>query len=122
VLRALAIALIFFVGVTPAPAEDGRTPLPQPHPAYKGEQCVEPVDVMRRWHMTFLLHQRDDTVRGGIRGQKYSLRGCVDCHATPNEAGGGGRSVQGFCDACHDYAAVRISCFECHSDRAEATE
>ena len=26
--------------------------------------------------------------------------------------------VRTFCDACHDYAAVDITCFECHSDRA----
>jgi hypothetical protein len=99
--------------------EDGRTPLPHPSTAFKGEQCVEPVAVMRRQHMNFLLHQRDETVRDGIRGKKYSLRGCIDCHATPDDSSHGARTVQGFCDACHDYASVEITCFECHSDRAE---
>ena len=36
---------------------------------------------MRRNHMELLKHQRDDTVRSGIRGAKYSLKDCVGCHA-----------------------------------------
>ena len=33
----------------------------------KGDKCVEPTDVMRRNHMEFILHQRDDTMRRGVR-------------------------------------------------------
>ena len=38
---------------------------------------------MRRNHMDDLKHQRNDTMRKGIRTTKYSLQKCVDCHATP---------------------------------------
>ena len=65
-----------------ANAGDGGVPLPHLSKATDGENCVEPVDVMRRQHMVFLQHQRDDTLREGIRGQKHSLNGCIDCHAT----------------------------------------
>ena len=37
--------------------------------------------------LRFILHQRDETVHRGIRTTKYSLRGCIDCHAERNDAG-----------------------------------
>ena len=77
--------------------------------------CVEPTDVMRRNHMEFLKHQRDETVHNGIRGAKHSLAGCVDCHATvvdgqPKPVNGDGE----FCANCHAFTAVSIDCFHCH--------
>ena len=90
------------------------TPLPVIEPAAAGSRCVAPPAEMRRSHMTMLKHQRDDTVHGGIRGAKASLKGCVDCHA-----GARTHSVikapTDFCVSCHDYAAVQIDCFECHT-------
>jgi hypothetical protein len=69
--------------------------------------------------MELLKHQRDDTVRGGIRGAKYSLKDCVGCHA-----GAKTRSVAAapgdFCVSCHSYAAVTIDCFECHTGKPAA--
>ncbi len=106
----------------PALAAETGVPLPNPAKAHIGEQCVEPVDVMRREHMNFLRHQRDETVRSGIRGNKYSLRGCVECHAVPDAAAGGARTVQAFCSECHSYAAVSIDCFGCHSNEAETAK
>ena len=95
----------------------GRTPQPEVERARAGTQCVEPADVMRRNHMAFLKHQRDDTVRGGVRGAKHSLKGCIDCHANVQT-----RSVAqaegNFCVGCHSYAAVKIDCFECHTSKA----
>ena len=89
----------------------GRTPLPAVERAKAGTQCVEPADTMRRNHMAYLKHQRDDTVRGGVRGARYSLKACIDCHA-----GASTRSVNatpdGFCVSCHQYAAVKLDCFE----------
>ena len=38
-------------------AADGH--LMPPLPEAKGEQCVEPTEVMRRRHAQFILHQRD---------------------------------------------------------------
>lgn len=95
----------------------GRTPVPQIKPARAGTQCVEPAAVMRRNHMVYLRHQRDDTVHGGVRGAKYSLKGCIACHASAQT-----RSVAtaegDFCVSCHSYAAVSIDCFECHTSKA----
>ena len=79
----------------------------------KGEACVAPAAEMRRDHMKMLLHQRDRTLRQGIRESRFSLKNCVDCHASRETGSVLGKD--GFCSSCHAYAAVRIDCFECHS-------
>ena len=112
-----ASAWIVATILLPAYAGEGRTPLPVIAPATAGTQCVEPPDVMRRDHMRFLKHQRDDTVHGGVRGAKYSLKACVDCHASRKTASVA-TAPNDFCVSCHAYAAVRIDCFECHSSKA----
>lgn len=93
-----------------------------PKPARgQGEQCVAETQWMRRNHMTVLMHQRDDTVHDGIRTKRFSLKGCIDCHAV-NGADAKPVSItspQHFCRTCHDYAAVRVDCFECHASRPE---
>jgi hypothetical protein len=98
-------------------ADGGRTPRPVVEPAAAGTQCVEPADVMRRNHMRFLKHQRDDTVHGGIRGAKYSLKACIDCHASQKTASVA-KAETNFCVSCHTYAAVTIDCFECHTGKS----
>ncbi len=111
-------AAAFLVG--PAAAE---VPMPKTAKAYKGEQCVEPVETMRRYHMDYLMHQRDETMREGIRGKKYSLAKCIECHATKAAGVDGGqsagkdapRTIEPFCVTCHTYAAVTIDCFQCHT-------
>ena len=86
----------------------------------QGEACVAPTDEMRRNHMALLLHQRDRTLREGIRSTRFSLKGCVDCHASKETASVLGKD--GFCSSCHEYASVKIDCFECHSaERQKAT-
>lgn len=99
------------------------TPLPE-IPATKGEQCVEPTQEMRRNHMEYMLHQRNDTMRRGIRTKKHSLKECIECHVLPAEDGSYPRasSKEHFCNACHAYAAVHVDCFECHSDLPEGVE
>jgi hypothetical protein len=80
------------------------------------ENCVAPTDVIRRNHMDFLQHGRDDTVRDGVRGLDYSLSECIDCHAS-RDAGGQAIPVTDegeFCQACHGYVAVSPACFQCH--------
>lgn len=94
----------------------GRTPLPQIN-ITKGEQCVEPTDVMRKEHMEFILHQRDETMHKGIRTTKHSLKKCINCHADPQTQSVLGE--EGFCSSCHAYAAVSMDCFSCHTDKAE---
>lgn len=94
-----------------------RVALPK-YPEPVGEKCVAPTDEMRREHMNMILHQRDETVRDGIRGisAKYSLKDCIDCHAgydehdKPIPINAEGQ----FCESCHTYAAVSIDCFACH--------
>ena len=86
-------------------------------PAARGEQCVEPVEIMRRDHFDFMQHDRDKTVHEGIRTIKHSLTGCIDCHATKNASGQFVPiNAEGeFCQTCHTYAAVKIECFTCHA-------
>lgn len=84
---------------------------------HRGEQCVEPTEDMRRNHMKHILHQRDETVHRGIRTTKHSLKNCVDCHADPKTNSVSGQD--GFCSSCHEYAAVKIDCFGCHTDKRD---
>ena len=115
---AVAVAGIGFgrIGVPEARAADG-VPLPVLVKAARGEACVEPLPVIRRDHMKFLMHQRDDTVHRGIRGARHSLVGCIDCHAAKDDAGQWVRidAPGQFCESCHAYAAVTIDCFGCHA-------
>ncbi len=79
--------------------------------------CVEDPKVMRRSHMDFMKHDRDDTVRKGVRGIKHSLAACVDCHASKSDGRVLG-SDRHFCQGCHAYAAVKVDCFDCHASTA----
>ena len=90
----------------------GRVALPAIN-IEKGEKCVAPVDEIRRNHMKMLAHQRDQTMHRGIRSTQHSLKGCIDCHASPKTNSVLGKD--GFCASCHAYAAVSMDCFECHS-------
>ncbi len=103
-----------------APALAGA-PKPDIPEAIKGEQCVEDTGFMRRNHMELLEHQRDDTVRRGIRSKKHSLKNCFTCHVV---RGDGGKAVTAsdprhFCRECHDYAAVNVDCWQCHVSTPE---
>ncbi len=116
-LLSLAAALLCLPGsLTAHAAESGRTPLPAIEIANPG-QCVEPKDVIRRDHMKFLRHQRDLTMHEGIRTKKYSLNECVSCHASKKTGSVLGEG--GFCQNCHDYAAVRPDCWDCHQPRVQ---
>jgi hypothetical protein len=79
----------------------------------QGDACVAPTEQMRREHMKLLLHQRDRTMHQGLRERRFSLKGCVECHASRDT--GSVLGDEGFCASCHAYAAVRIDCFECHT-------
>lgn len=100
-------------------AEDrkpSRVPQPNVNIVY-GDKCVEPTEDMRRNHMKYILHQRDATMHQGIRGTKHSLKGCINCHADPETNSVLGED--GFCQACHTYAAVKMDCFGCHTHKRE---
>jgi len=97
-------------------SKSGRVPLPV-HSVAEGDKCVEPTEEMRRNHMEKILHQRDLTMHEGIRTKQHSLKNCVNCHADPKTNSVLGKD--GFCESCHRYAAVRIDCFSCHTDKRE---
>ncbi len=88
-------------------------------PAAKGEQCVEPTDVMRRRHMQFILHQRDRTVHEGIRTEKHRFVNCINCHVQARADGSYPRQTDAdhFCESCHRFSSVNMDCFQCHADR-----
>ena len=110
---ALAAALLLagsaagIVAVAAGPALD----------AARSGPCVEDPKLMRRTHMDFLKHDRDDTVRRGIRTLKHSLAACVDCHANAKDGRVLGSETH-FCQGCHTYAAVKLDCFDCHASTA----
>jgi hypothetical protein len=85
------------------------------------DSCVAPTEIMRRNHMDFLKHGRDETVRDGVRGLDYSLAECIDCHAGADETGKPvAVDAEGqFCQACHGYVAVSPACFQCHRTTPE---
>jgi len=83
----------------------------------EAQGCVEPTSDMRRNHMKYILHQRDETVHEGIRTKRFSLEECIDCHVSSAPDAPRVSSEQHFCNSCHTYAAVNIDCFECHADR-----
>lgn len=80
----------------------------------KGGECVKDTLWMRKNHMHLLVHQRDETVRKGVRDVQNSLKNCIECHASVKDDSVIARE-DSFCVACHRYEAVKIDCFECHS-------
>ncbi len=89
------------------------------------ESCViADTDDMRRNHMEFLFHKRDQTMRQGIRthgDDVISLNGCISCHAEKDDQG---QFIpvdeEGqFCRTCHQRVAVKLDCFDCHRTTPE---
>ena len=110
------LLIVFFIAAPTQAAEDSRVFVPNP-PKGKGENCVRDTVFMRANHMNLLMHQRDKTVLEGIRTKQYSLKECVACHAVLDSNGQpvSYQTPKHFCRSCHDYAAVKIDCFECHA-------
>ena len=116
--RALAALAFAACALPPAhAADDGASRVPRPTVAIAAPgKCVEDTPVMLRNHMELLKHHRDRTVHEGVRTTQHSLANCVACHASP-QTGRVTGSKDAFCEGCHRYAAVKLDCFECHSDR-----
>jgi hypothetical protein len=119
-LTLLAIAVLW----VPAPVRAGDSLLPVVPEAQRrvseAQGCVEPTADMRRNHMKYILHQRDETMHQGIRTKQHSLEECINCHVSSAPDAPRVSSEQHFCNSCHTYAAVNIDCFECHADRPSA--
>lgn len=115
-----SLAVVASAAETGQGAYSGRVPVPA-IPMGQGDSCVEDIDYMRRNHMNLLKHQRDETMRDGIRNKQYSLKECISCHAVngPDATPVTVSSPQHFCRSCHDYAAVSIDCFQCHASRPD---
>lgn len=99
-----------------------ETPFPTVQKASdEGAKCIQSVPEMRRNHMNYILHERDETMHEGIRNEPASLAGCIDCHVEPNKDGkvADNDSREHFCNGCHQYAAVQIDCFQCHADKPQ---
>lgn len=102
-----------------ATSAQASTQAPQPviEKARSGS-CVADPAFMRRNHMDLLKHQRNDTLREGNRSGKFSLRECITCHAS-QATNSVIATETNFCQSCHQYAAVKIDCFECHAGKPQ---
>ncbi|MEW6215179.1 MAG: sulfate reduction electron transfer complex DsrMKJOP subunit DsrJ [Nitrospirota bacterium] len=81
-------------------------------------KCVETKEFMKTEHMKLLNDWRDSVVRGGDRiyvgigGKKFDMslqNTCMKCHSNKKK----------FCDECHNYAAVKPYCWDCHIEPKE---
>ena len=99
-----------------AQASDGGVSKPVIKIESEGK-CIAPTDEMRLNHMDMLKHQRDKTLREGVRGAKVSLNGCIECHASKKTGSVIGQD-DNFCQTCHAYVAVKLDCWDCHQPKA----
>jgi len=88
---------------------------PDPVLPVNEKTCVAPLEYMKTSHMQLLIDWREQVVRSDNRtykafnGKAYrmSLTGtCLGCHSDKAQ----------FCDRCHNYAAVSVTCWDCHVD------
>jgi hypothetical protein len=114
----IVLVLVVLVGVSTAPvwynaARGKGAAQPKLTVGTTEKECVLPAAEMRAAHMQLLDEWRTRVVRHGEhstrtsqgREVRMSLTGtCLGCHAQKTE----------FCDRCHDYAAVKLACFDCH--------
>lgn len=110
------LVMLFAVGGALA---DSDLPYPGMLDGVKGDKCVRPDDDMRRNHMKYLKHHRDETMRQGVRTTDFSLKNCVECHASPKNNSVVGTN-ENFCQGCHVYAGVKLDCFECHATKPKS--
>ena len=87
----------------------------------EAKSCIEPTEFMRREHMRLLDTWRNAVVRDAdliytaTDGREYKMSlhdTCMGCHT----------SRAAFCERCHDYAGVTLSCWECHVAPEETKE
>jgi hypothetical protein len=112
----IAIAAVVLAAIAAAGWAAGSSRVARPVVSIeKPGKCVEATEVMRRDHMRLLAHQRDRTMREGVRTKSHSLTSCVECHASAKT--GSVLGADGFCQSCHAYAGVTLDCFECHASK-----
>ncbi len=97
------MALFLTVG-TVSPVEAAGSKMPELQTP-KGKPCMHEPEWMKRNHMDMLKHQREITVREGVRVRNETLQNCSTCHTSRAQ----------FCDRCHNYVNVDPGCFQCHN-------
>jgi predicted CXXCH cytochrome family protein len=121
VLVLLLVALAVLNDVLDAPEDEGVAKgVPMPVIARgQGDSCVEDTEFMRRNHMTLLQHEHGEPRSKDIPRTGHSLKECLACHTVmgPDARPVTADSPEHFCRSCHDYAAVKIDCFDCHRSR-----
>ena len=109
--------LLGVVAVSAAPLQQASAEVNLPGlDNHKGAKCVDDEDYIRRHHPDLLKHHRDEVVHQGIRTQKYSLEGCVECHAS-KKTGSVAAAKDDFCVTCHTYVGVQLTCWDCHASK-----
>ncbi len=115
--RLIGLAVAGLMAALAATAHAGSEWVTEGSRAEGLDSCViDDTEKMRRNHMDYLVHQRDDVVRRGGRGSQYKLAECVNCH-TAEDAAGHAIPIDDegqFCASCHNYMAVNVNCFQCH--------
>jgi hypothetical protein len=114
-MKAFLSVLIVFMGLGFPPAL--AQPLGPVVPKATGNPHPEGNLYWRINHPRLLKHDRNLTVRLGDRNIGASMKACVACHASTDANGEPIRinADKQFCSVCHEYAAVKIDCFECHA-------
>ena len=121
--RLFGIMLVVFTAITgSANAQDNSSSSLYPAiPKALGDPHPEGNDFMRINHMKLMRHDRDEVVRLGNREIEYSIKECVACHVVsgPDALPISVENDQHFCRTCHEYAAVKIDCFQCHNSKPD---
>ena len=117
----LVATLLVFISLSTGLAVAGETTTYPDIPKAVGAPHPEGNAYMRINHMRLMRHDRDLTMREGDRSIKYSIKECVACHAVmgPEAMPISVQEEGHFCRACHEYAAVKIDCFQCHNSKPE---
>ena len=113
---ALLLVLPAMVGTFQVAASGWTKPAPDFTKLARAHKKDDPT-VMISNHPRFLFHTRSLAVYQGVRHDIDTIEKCVDCHAEQNAQGQtvGFDDPQHFCRGCHNRAAVKIDCFECHN-------
>jgi len=118
-MKRLVATILVLIGLSTGAAVAGS--LYPDVPKAVGSPHPEGNAYMRINHMRLMRHDRDLTMHEGDRSIKYSLKECVACHAVtgPDAMPISVQEEGHFCRACHEYAAVKIDCFQCHNSKPE---
>ncbi len=118
-MKRLVATILVLIGLSTGAAVAGS--LYPDVPKAVGSPHPEGNAYMRINHMRLMRHDRGETMRNGDRSIKYSLKECVACHAVtgPDAMPISVQEEGHFCRACHEYAAVKIDCFQCHNSKPE---